>query len=81
MRKGEPFYPSEVVRWMYPQAWRAFMDDVNEEMMAMYREGLILVTRQEQPVSKEDMPQGPVKICPVSKPNPFNSVKENKKQS
>lgn len=62
MRKGASFCPSEVVRWMYPQDWRFFMDDVKNEMMRLYREGKITVTQKNNPVNHEYLPKGPVRI-------------------
>lgn len=81
MRKGKSFCPSEVVRWIYPEAWRVFMIDVQDEMMRMYREGLILVSQAGEPVSPDRFPKGPVRISPITKPNAPKSVKENKKRS
>jgi len=62
MRKGASFCPSDVVRWLYPQDWRFFMDDVKEEMMRLYREGKISVTQKNNPVSPEFLPKGPIRI-------------------
>lgn len=62
IRKGTSFCPSEVVRWMYPQDWRFFMDDVKEEMMRLYREGKISVTQKNKPVNPDYLPKGPVRI-------------------
>ncbi|MBW3466745.1 DUF3253 domain-containing protein [Arthrospiribacter ruber] len=65
MRKGKSFCPSEVVRWLYPMAWRHFMSDIREEMMQMYREGLITVTQKEEKIDPENDPKGPVRISEV----------------
>ncbi|WP_304517661.1 DUF3253 domain-containing protein [Cecembia rubra] len=62
MRKGGTFCPSEVVRWMYPQDWRFFMDDVKEVMMKLYREGKITVFQKNNPVDIHSIPKGPVRI-------------------
>lgn len=62
MRKGASFCPSEVVRWMYPQDWRFFMDNVKEEMMRLYREGKISVIQKNNPVNPDYLPKGPVRI-------------------
>jgi hypothetical protein len=62
IRKGASFCPSEVMRWMYPQDWRFFMDDVKEEMMRLYREGKISVTQKNEPVNPQNLPKGPVRI-------------------
>jgi hypothetical protein len=62
MRKGNSFCPSEVVRWIYPQDWRFFMEDVREAMMDLYRRGLIEVTQQGKAVDPFKPPSGPVRI-------------------
>lgn len=62
MRKGASFCPSEVVRWLYPQDWRFFMDEIKQEMMKLYREGKILVTQKDKAVDPTILPKGPVRI-------------------
>lgn len=64
-RRKTSFCPSEVVRKLYPEDWRHFMPDVQEVMMAMYREGLILVTQKDLPVDPNELPKGPVRISRV----------------
>lgn len=61
-RNGNNFCPSEIVRWLYPQAWRNFMPDVQEAMMKLYREGKIKVTQKGIEVEKDRIPKGPVRI-------------------
>ena len=67
-RKDKSFYPSEVVRQMFPQDWELFMPDILEEMMEMYREGLIRVTQGGIPIDPTQNPKGPVRILGRSKP-------------
>ncbi|UJP67068.1 DUF3253 domain-containing protein [Mongoliitalea daihaiensis] len=62
MRHDRSFCPSEVVRWIFPQDWELFMQDVREEMMEMYREGLILVTQKGNAIDPSTEPKGPVRI-------------------
>ncbi len=62
MRKGSTFCPSEVVRWIYPQDWRYFMEDVRSVMMELYRQGLIEVTQQGKAIDPDKPPKGPVRI-------------------
>ena len=64
-RRNLSFCPSEVVRKLYPEDWRYFMPDVQEVMMAMYREGLILVTQKDLPVDPNELPKGPVRISRI----------------
>lgn len=66
MRKGSSFCPSEVVRWLYPNAWQHFMVDVQSEMMEMYRSGLILVSQKGDPIDPNQSPEGPVRISKVA---------------
>ena len=47
---------------LYPQDWRLFMPDIQEEMMKMYREGLIQITQKGLPVDPSVPPKGPVRI-------------------
>jgi len=61
-RRESSFCPSEVVRKLYPQDWRFFMSDIQEEMMKMYREGLIQITQKGLPVDPSVPPKGPVRI-------------------
>lgn len=67
-RKGKSFCPSEVVRRIFPEDWELFMPDVQEEMMEMYREGLIQVTQKGVLIDSVKNPKGPVRISAVNKP-------------
>ena len=60
--KGESFSPSEVVKWIFPQAWAHFMVDIEEVMMELYREGKISVTQAGKDIPKDHLPKGPVRI-------------------
>jgi len=59
---GGYFCPEEVVKWIYPQAWEHFLDEVNEAMMHLYREGKIVVTQEGVEIPKDNVPSGSVKI-------------------
>ena len=61
-RGGNNFCPSEIVRWLFPQDWRRFMPDIQEEMMRLYEEGKITVMQKGIPVEKGPIPRGPVRI-------------------
>ncbi len=78
-RRKSSFCPSEVVRKIYPEDWRHFMPDIQEEMMAMYREGLILVTQKGLPVDPNKQPRGPVRIS-TSQNQSSSSVVLNSKE-
>lgn len=62
MQRNSSFCPSKVVRWIYPQHWRHFMEDVQVEMMELYREGKIDVTQQGVAIDQDHLPLGPVRI-------------------
>ena len=66
VRGESSFCPSEVVRWIYPQDWRFFMEDIQAEMMRLYREGKVVILQKNLPVDPNDFPQGPVRIRVVS---------------
>lgn len=67
-KKGKTFCPSEVVRQLFPQDWELFMVDIREEMMHMYREGLIQVSQKGNLIDPGNDPIGPVRISSVPKP-------------
>jgi hypothetical protein len=62
VKNGESFCPSEVVKWMYPQSWDYFMDDVLDEMMTLYRKGQIIVTENKIPIPVDSDPKGNLRI-------------------
>ena len=62
MHQDRSFCPSEVVRWLFPQDWKYFMQDVREEMMDLYREGAILVTQKGNAIDPSTEPKGPLRI-------------------
>lgn len=62
LSRGASFSPSDVVRWVYPTSWEYFTEDVEEAMMELYREGKIAVTQNDREISKDCVPDGPVKI-------------------
>ncbi|WP_232825677.1 DUF3253 domain-containing protein [Algoriphagus litoralis] len=67
-RKLKSFCPSEVVRQIYPEDWMLFMPEIRDEMMKMYREGLIQVTQKGIPIDPNLPPRGPVRISRLTKP-------------
>lgn len=62
IKKEESFCPSEVVKWIYPQSWKHFMDEVLEEMMILYNTGKIEVTQNQLPIPTDSFPKGEVRI-------------------
>jgi hypothetical protein len=62
MKKGNSFCPSEVVRWIYPQDWSYFMEDVHKAMMELYRQGKIDVIQEGKRVDPSKLPSGPIRI-------------------
>ena len=59
---GGSFCPEEVVKWIYPQAWEHFLDEVNDAMMHLYKEGKVVVTREGVEVPEDKVPCSGVKI-------------------
>jgi len=62
VRGNTTFCPSEVVRWIYPQDWRHFMQEVQLEMMRLYREGKLVVLQNNEAIDPMKKPIGPVRI-------------------
>lgn len=62
IRGHTSFCPSEVVRWLYPQDWRHFMQDIQLEMMRLYREGKLVVLQNNKAIDPLELPVGPVRI-------------------
>jgi len=62
VKKGVSFCPSEVVKWLYPESWHHFMEDVTLEMMKLYQSGNIEVTQNHLPIPIEGIPKGEVRI-------------------
>lgn len=58
----ESFCPTQVAKWLYPQAWLHFMEDVHETMMEMYREGKITVYQDGKEINPNATPEGPIRI-------------------
>lgn len=65
IRKGEDFEPEEVAKWIYPSSWDHFMDEVLAQMMLLYREGKISVSKNGKPISIHELPDENVRIGPV----------------
>lgn len=42
-QKAQPFRPEEVIKWIFPQAWKYFIPDVLVVIDRLHREGAILV--------------------------------------
>lgn len=60
------FCPTEVVKWIFPQAWSHFIIDIEEAMMQLYRKGRISVTQSGKEIPKDRLPVGPVRIKVLS---------------
>jgi hypothetical protein len=65
MKGNSSFCPSEVVRWIYPNAWEYFMEEVRTEMMQLYRLGEISVTHNGKPLDPGKKPEGSVRISGI----------------
>jgi hypothetical protein len=65
MRPKHPFSPEEVIQWIYPADWKYFLKDIQEEMMELYQEGLIQVTKHGLPIDSSQLPEGQVMISKI----------------
>jgi hypothetical protein len=43
VRKGEEFRPEEVVKWLFPESWEYFVEDVYAAMDVLQKQGKIEV--------------------------------------
>lgn len=66
-KKSAPFSPVEVIRQMYPEDWKYFMDDVLLKMMEIYREGLLEVVENDRPVDPSATPNDRMMIRKMRK--------------
>lgn len=67
-KKGAPFYPSEIVRQMYPEDWELFVEDLLEELGRMKKERLIELSKDGELLNLEELADGPVSIFVMGKP-------------
>lgn len=67
-RKGVSFYPSEIVRQMYPEDWELFVDDLITEMDGMQKERLIELSQNGKLVRGDEIAEGPIIIFELGKP-------------
>ncbi len=58
----QTFCPTQVAKWLYPQAWPHFMAEIHETMMEMYRDGKITVSQDGKKINPDSMPEGPIRI-------------------
>ena len=78
-KKGEPFYPSEIVRRMFPEDWELFLTDLHAELDAMQQENLIEITHLATQCSAMDKPELQVGVSVAANQNDQLLVVENKK--
>ena len=53
VRKGEEFRPEEVVKWLFPESWEYFVEDVYAAMYDLQKEGKIEVLENREPICYE----------------------------
>lgn len=57
MKKGQSFRPSEVIQWIFPEAWVHFIPEILSEIERLQKEGKIEVlqdgTSPEYPLKNE----------------------------
>jgi hypothetical protein len=62
LRGEATFCPSEVVRWLYPQSWRYFMEDIQTEALRLHKEGKIVILQKGSLVQPDSPLKGPIRI-------------------
>jgi hypothetical protein len=62
LKNEESFCPSEVIKWIYPESWQYFLEDVLIEMMKLYQAGMIEVTNNQIPIPPDRIPDGELRI-------------------
>jgi hypothetical protein len=67
-KKGKSFYPSEIVRQMFPQDWELFVENLQEELAIMENENLIHLSWVGDQNSGGDATESAVIISEVGKP-------------
>lgn len=67
-KKGNPFRPSEIVQQMFPEDWEFFVEDLNAELLDMWRENLIEISQNSTVLVTLEIPDEPVSILEKSKP-------------
>lgn len=61
-RKGSSFCPSEVVRWLYPNDWRHFMEEEMEAVSCLFGQGLLEIRQGGNLVDPNFLTDGPVRL-------------------
>ncbi|SHM71723.1 Protein of unknown function [Cyclobacterium lianum] len=61
-RGASSFCPSEVVRWIYPQDWRHFMEEEKEAMMWLFKRGFLEIRQGGDLIAENFLPEGPVRL-------------------
>ena len=62
VRKGEEFRPEEVVKWLFPESWEYFVEDVYAAMYDLQKEGKIEVLENGEPVYSEGFANADLRI-------------------
>mgnify|MGYP006209743625 FL=1 len=66
VRKGEEFRPEEVVKWLFPESWEYFVEDVYAAMYDLQKEGKIEVLENGERVCSEEFTIADLRIRPKS---------------
>lgn len=67
-KKGALFYPSEIVRQMFPEDWELFVEELGEELIRMSEENLIEISQEGNPPLTKRIPDLSVSISVRVKP-------------
>lgn len=66
IRKGDGFLPSEVLKWLFPESWEHFLEDIYIAMANMQKKGEIEVLKNGVEVFAEGFFDSELRIRPKS---------------
>ncbi|MBD3628886.1 DUF3253 domain-containing protein [Cyclobacterium sp.] len=61
-RRGSSFCPSDVVRWLYPNDWRHFMEEEMEAAMWLFDQDLLEIRQDGNLIDQNYLTEAPVRL-------------------
>ncbi|MCS4434442.1 DUF3253 domain-containing protein [Aquiflexum gelatinilyticum] len=62
VRKGQEFRPEDVVKWLFPESWEYFVEDVHAAMDDLQKKGKIEVLENGEPVCSQGFANADLRI-------------------
>ncbi len=62
LKKGEFFNPLEVIQWIFPQDWKHFIPELNEEVEKLMHEGEIQFAEDGETAFPLDLEKNTIRI-------------------